>query len=394
MSAADRKSRTWRAILYPVLVLAAAVAFIIYSPNEKAKLDQIAQAPTKQAPRATMSAPADQLEKDTHDGDSFSAPSGSSDEESNAGFDDQGIDNKKLKVLDSLNRVSKPTNERGRGEDLGRSRAAGDSSATRLEADHQFLPPARASSSLKVDGATGPMASPAPALVAGEDRRKTEFGLPHATLVINCKMAPTAVSEKAFDTLLARNHLVAWSGPEPVADAKMDSARANRPSAAAPRGAEIVDNHAEADQAGKGFKVDESLPAKPSGPSATSQVRRNDGWSKSVVVELDARQLVAVLADLQKHPGEFLSVELPGQSADDQSLTTDTLVDSYEYSAAMPSDDAVVADEDTGIDAPESEAVPAKAKEAETSKLAQKGARDEAPQRLLVLFRLTAAGGN
>ena len=361
MSAADRKSRAWRAIVYPVLAVAAAIAFMISSPKDKRER-HIAQAPVKQAPQATLSAPADQ--------------SGTADEELS---DSSSDDNIRLSASDTTTAApptgAAPPTAAARpagGASAAKSRAAGDRPA-RLASGDKFAPPADAGYLAKSKiTLVPPAASAAPASVAGPGQHKAEPGIPQATLVITCKLAPTAVSDKAFDTLLARNHLIPWSGPEALAT--KDSTRAGKPPAA---------KLATASNGPQGKETQLDLEAKRL--EAESLPGRDKAWSKSVVVELDARQLVAVLADLQNHPEQFLSVELPGQPAGDRK----------QAETSEPDSDATTSGGDTASDeqaATVSDTVGSD--DARTSNPAERAAESRGPGRLLVLFRLSTAGGN
>ncbi len=168
VSAADRRSRVWRAIIYPVLAVAAAVAMILNSPEKTVQRErQIAQAPLKQAPPATLSAP--------------------------PGPRDAGGPS----PLDLGRTLSEAEDE---------ERMAG-SVPAQLADDVRAAPSGGQVNGYAAKPRSATIQSAPPAQIAGENDRKPGLETP-PTLVINCKLAPAAVRDQAFDTLLARNHLM------------------------------------------------------------------------------------------------------------------------------------------------------------------------------------------
>jgi anti-sigma factor RsiW len=372
MSAAERNSRRWRTILYPVLAVAAAVAMMLNSEKQEKQKDkrdrhesQIAHAPMKQDAQASISAPPDEL----------------GDEESALTID-ESLDKAKAATPFFSARVN---------EDSMRDEAPGESAARSPEdAENAFSAGSGPASKRGAMGGGMPAAE-AKLNIAGGDR-KAAMGSPPATLVITCKLAPTAIQNKAFESLLARNHLVPWSAPERLA-------RKPKSRAAGPSPADSGDSVQRPDNQADSFKrLDKKV-------DSTEKLAENElkpdhehAWSKSVVVELDARQLVAVLADLQNHPEQFLSVELPGQQDNDrrQALSSEkvpaaapSVVGQQVQSKAEPVFEAEQVAKDQAGKAG-ANAADADADAADSTETAG-GSR---PQRLRVLFRLSAATGN
>ena len=204
----------------------------------------------------------------------------------------------------------------------------------------------------------------APGPVDGESGRKLGLESPEATLIITCKLSPTAVRDKAFDALLARNHLLLWSAPE--AAARHTAKKADEPSAPASAISSVEQPKKNAGVAGA--PVDGALARKDN----------NSAWSENVVVELDAKQLVALLADLQNHPEQFFSIEFPGQSAGDLGVVSDAASSLDDSSSPKPA---------------EAESVPTQDAEAAAGGVVQGREDRDRSGRLHVLFRLSAASG-
>ncbi|HEX4146039.1 MAG TPA: zf-HC2 domain-containing protein [Pirellulales bacterium] len=292
VSAADRASRRWRAIIYPIAAVAAAVAMMLNAEKEKDKKDvhdrQIARAPVGQAPPAEMSAPSDDSvdeaspEVDLHRslGKFDAAAPHVSDHEDGGSMGGRGPAQKPAPLAEDQKNSPSPA--------LGRAPA--------------------------VTGIQGGMSAPQAAESNAErGARKAGLAGRPATLVITCKLAPAAVQEKAFEALLVRNHLAAR--PAAAGVARKPGPAASGPPANAYDSLRQRSERADSSER-ENIKLDQADKQGEAESRLDKKARAKGPWSKNVVVELDARQLATVLAELRSRPDQFVLVESPGQERD------------------------------------------------------------------------------
>jgi negative regulator of sigma E activity len=213
-----------------------------------------------------------------------------------------------------------------------------------------------------------------------------------ATLVLDCKLAPLAARDKAFENLLARNQLTPVSGP-PDAEKLAIELREDR--------------QYSANGGSPGFPSatkDKKLAKQLDQINLYSLPVRDDRWSEMVLVEMDAAQFVAVLNDLQNHPEQFLAIELAAKPTDtaqkSESETGNVITEEPAADEAAPDDGVSMADDTSPAQAGGDSAAPAPAApqpppayfgtvggmaDGKGSVAAMTG-----PGRLRVLFRLSA----
>jgi hypothetical protein len=377
VSAAERASRRWRAIVYPLLALAAAVAVMLNSEKEKDKADkhpQIARAPVFQDSPAEMSAPSDELDE----------------------RDDRSL---------SKAKATTPLSSASGDEEIDMDEAAAENEG--LVEDNRAAPSGAAGPPTATGRMSGGMGGSGLSKSRGaEGRRRSELGLAPGTLVVTCRLAPGAVQDKAFESLLARNHLVPVSAP------KLSAGKPLNPRLPA---GDLDDSSRKADLADSAQrpnkKAEKAQDVAADADAKDSQSGPKEAWSKSVVVELDSRQLEAVMADLRNHPEQFLAVELPRRRAVDreEALPADAL----SPSALPAADEQRSSKQDKPMSSKQEQSFEFRlAPAAAGSSSAQgdgpnatdktradafdaKGSADAGPPaRLRVLFRLSTAPGN
>ncbi|HTU25134.1 MAG TPA: hypothetical protein VMF30_07040 [Pirellulales bacterium] len=291
-AAAERRGRRLRAIAYPVLAVAAAVAMMLTSPKEKEQPGrQIAQAPPSPAGPVEMSAAPE----------SSAAPAQVTDEmlklRSESGY-----------LADKAGDIKAEDREAAPAE------AAEGNSANFFTLHNQQAGSAGPTGS--VAGGSGSAAGTSgPSAVAADSSDMEMEALGRATnrsagrgraasptvLVVSCKLTSRAIRLQAFDAVLARNH-VAISNQK-----RLDQPDGMGDDGKAPAG-------------GRSAKLSEPKAERGNEPAkgARSAAKKDKSWSKRVLVELDSQQLTAVLADLQNHPDQFVAVALPGPLAENE----------------------------------------------------------------------------
>ena len=349
LQAADRRARRWRTIVYPLAVAAAAVVMLIAAPRDKRE-QQMARAPLKDAPPAAVSA---------------APPPGASAPASTRHF-----------ATVQLDEVPSPSKSGKATGSLSSSRPAGVEADSTSVSDTMAADGPAQSDSRTPTGLDSNLPAESESIGRQQEFRRLDvnaYSAAHAagkpmaampagskaTLVLECTLAPAAIRDKAFDLLLARNHLAAVAAPAAgeaqSTDRKDMTYTVVKPAYDAEKKTAAQDKPLAKQKADLGIAGAEKHPP------------------ESVLVEMKAEQLVALLADLQNHPDQFLSVQLSGRPKADADQAGAAMVPLFAAGSAGKQAEG-----------------PAGASRDDDS---AGSSGDSGPQRLVVLFRLSEGLG-